>query len=641
MRTNRRPHRLTTTVLLLGLPLVLAAAATCSATTPSRFTGAASSGAGAGSGAGGADAATASAAAGPLFDGAMGAGGNGTCSPCSADLKNVLDCNGNVIKTCAAGLACSAGTCVANPCDVASASKSTYGCEYWALNVDSIFPVSGSCFAAYVTNTWTVPITISVDYQGTQLPVAQFAKIPMGHGLSITYAPYDPATGLAPGNVAILFLSQTPRFLPPPYGGEPCPPGITTAVTVDPAAHGTAVGNAFHITTDGPVVAYQIFPYGGGNAAVTSASLLLPTSAWDVNYVAVNAYAASTLMGGGAGGGAGGAGLENPGGVPSLDILAAQDGTQVTISPVAAIAAGNAVPGTPTGTPITYALDEGQYIQFTQSAELTGSAILANKPVAVFGANACMNIPTDVSACDSGGQQIPPVRALGSEYATVRYRGRNGGTDEVVPWRLVGAVDGTQLTFTPPAPAGWPTSLSKGQLVEIDTPGPFVVASQDSTHPFYISAHMTGGSNFNGEGDPEFVNIIPTAQYLDSYTFFTDPTYPETNLVLVRAAGPTGFENVNLDCAGTVTGWTPLGAYEYTRVDLSTGNFQGVNGCNNGLHYISSKAPFAVTVWGWGSVATGLGLGGPGYTQYVSYAYPAGAGVKPVNMTVVMPMPIQ
>ena len=243
-----------------------------------------------------------------------------------------------------------------------------------------------------------------------------------------------------------------------------------------------------------------------------------------------------------------------------------------------------------------------------------------------------MNVPADVAACDTGGQQIPPVRALGHEYAAVRYRGRNGGQNETVPWRLVGAVAGTQLTWTPAAPTGAPSSIGAGQLVMFDSTGPFIVASQDENHPFYASAHMTGGQNFNCEGDPESVNIIPTAQYLTSYVFFSDPTYPETNLVLVRAAGANGFEDVKLDCAGVLTGWAPLGAYEYTRVDLVTGAFQGVNGCGNGVHYISSKAPFGVTVWGWGSIASF-----PYESQYVSYAYPAGAGVKPVNTTVVTP----
>ena len=44
---------------------------------------------------------------------------------------------------------------------------------------------------------------------------------------------------------------------------------------------------------------------------------------------------------------------------------------------------------------------------------------------------------------------------------------------------------------------------------------------------------------------------MPPEQYLQQYVFFTDPTYPETNLVVVRARGTDGqFHDVNLDCGG-------------------------------------------------------------------------------------------
>ena len=615
--TKSRALAATTLVFLAFSAAALGGA--CSASPGNTFntagTGGGSSSTTSPSGTGGALFSTATGSGG----GNIGVGGSGdSCPSCSADLKSVVDCNQKA-TACPTGQACSAGVCVDNPCDAATQSKSSVGCEYWAVNLDHI--LFGSCFAAYVTNTWTTPVHIKVDLDGQALPIAQFARIPSGQGSQIKYDAYDETAGLAPGNVAILFLAQQPNIFGPPIA-EPCPAGITPALAADGAVHGTTVGKAFHITTDAPVVGYQIFPYGGGDAAITHATLLLPTSAWDTNYIAVNAYKKSQVSG-------------NEGGVPTLDVVANEDGTQVTISPVAPIVAGTGVPGTATGQPVTYSLNKGQYLQITQDDELTGSAVQSNKPVAFFGGNACMNIPADAVACDSGGQQIPPVRALGHEYAAVRYRGRNGNADESVPWRFVGAVDGTQLTYVPAAPPGAPSSLSSGQLVEINAPGPFVVKSQDANHPFYAAAFMTGGDAFNGEGDPEFVNIVPTAQYLDSYVFFTDPTYPETNLVLVRAKNAGGaFGDVELDCAGSITGWQTLGDYQYARVDLVTGAFQSVNGCSNGRHYIHGTAPFGVTVWGWGSSASL-----PFSSTYASYAYPAGAGVKPVSGVVVPAVP--
>ena len=89
-----------------------------------------------------------------------------------------------------------------------------------------------------------------------------------------------------------------------------------------------------------------------------------------------------------------------------------------------------------------------------------------------------------------------------------------------------------------------------------------------------------------------------------------------------------------------ITGWQPLGTsgnYEYTRFDLVRHNFEPQGGCDNGRHEISSLQPFGLTVWGWGSPDTGSQANGF-YTQYVSYAYPGGAGVAPINTVVVPPV---
>lgn len=94
---------------------------------------------------------------------------------------------------------------------------------------------------------------------------------------------------------------------------------------------------------------------------------------------------------------------------------------------------------------------------------------------------------------------------------------------------------------------------------------------------------------------------------------------------------------MTLDCAGTLSGWQPVGTsgtYEFVRIDLVTGNFEKVGTCDNGRHEIKSNAPFGLTVWGWGTAASM-----PFFSQYVSYAYPAGASVQPVNAVVVPPTP--
>src|SRR5262249_6953107 len=137
---------------------------------------------------------------------------------------------------------------------------------------------------------------------------------------------------------------------------------------------------------------------------------------------------------------------------------------------------GQTVPGTPKGVPRTYSLSKGQILQFYQQTELTGSVIQSTKPVGVTGMSSCIDI--DTCCCDGTHQQIPPVRALGSEYVAVRYRNRVDGNEESPPWKLVGAVDGTILTYEPSAPANAPSTLALGQAIDFRANGPFVVRSQ-------------------------------------------------------------------------------------------------------------------------------------------------------------------
>src|SRR6185312_6623435 len=85
-----------------------------------------------------------------------------------------------------------------------------------------------------------------------------------------------------------------------------------------------------------------------------------------------------------------------------------------------------------------------------------------------------------------------------------------------------------------------------------------------------------GGSPSGGRtlGDPDFVNMVPSDQFLDRYVFFTDYTFPETSLTVVRRKSLGGFKPVSLECGGEIRGWTPIGdgsEYEYAWVTLTSG----------------------------------------------------------------------
>jgi hypothetical protein len=162
------------------------------------------------------------------------------------------------------------------------------------------------------------------------------------------------------------------------------------------------------------------------------------------------------------------------------------------------------------------------------------------------------------------------------------------------------------------------------------------MTSQDAMHPFYVGQYMSGCQVTSGTrpgdnpisgipclGDEEYVNILPPAQWLSSYVFFTDPTYTTTNLVVMRKNNGSGFQDVTVDCLGVIAGWQPVGSggqYEITNVDMQRLNPIGT--CTNGRHTASSGGAFNIMVWG--------------LANFASYAYPAGGNVGKINPVVVI-----
>jgi hypothetical protein len=526
-----------------------------------------------------------------------------------------------------------------NPCLDTLGQDTSNGCEFYVAPIDITDQGDGACYAVYIVNQWKTGETakIQVDRGGQMLNVDTFTRIPSGKGTNINYGAYSNAQGLGKDQIAILFLSRDPNAMGQPTDPKvlaPCPNGVKAAVQGDPSVHGIGKGQSFHIKTNVPVVAYDIIPYGGGRSRIASASLLLPTNVWDVNYAVFNSYPGPTFS--------------DPRTGPQLHIYAKENATTVWLKPTVTVLGGGGLPQANPNNPTKYSLNAGEYIQFLQSTEFSGSAIESDKPIAVVGASSLFQVPVGQQRADGGHQMLFPVSALASEYVGVRFRSRNLNVPESVAWRFVGIVNGTQLSYEPSTPGGAPTTIQAGQLTEFVAPGPFVVRSQDAAHPFAFAQYMSGGEFFDGEGDPEFINVLAPAQYLSRYTFFTDPTYPETNLVIVRAKDPQlGMPTVTLDCLGVVGGWTAVGnggVYEFARVDLSKNNWNAVGNCDNGVHTIEGTfsgpdggpigvAKIAVTVWGWGSPRTYSGTDetNPLSTRWVSYGYTAGANITTLN----------
>jgi hypothetical protein len=529
---------------------------------------------------------------------------------CSKDMHSRMDASGEIIETCPPDQGCLNGECVPS-CNAAAAAEGNVGCDFVIPRPSYLAEGDASpCFAVFVANTWNRSAALSLSRADTTYDVGSVARVPMT-GLPETDWPALPTDGVPAEQVAVLFLEGGPTH------DIGCP--VTPAVDTNTRVVATGRGKAWHLTSDTPVAVYDILPYGGAKSYLPSAGMILPTTSWKTDYLAVLPPFFDKRRGSVLGGQWG-------------QIAAAEDDTVVDIVSPVDLPAGTDVAAATAGAATRYILNRGEFIQWQEEEpiemEMTGAVIVADRPVSFIGGNAYLCIASatsDEGGCDSAHQQIPPVNAWGRRYAVAPFATRRpNGEPESLPYRIVGAEDDTTLTFDPPNPAA-PGVLQQGEWINFEISGSFEVWSEDSNHPFYLAQMMPGSEILDGDpgdmpGDEEYVNLVPEAQFMSLYVFFTDLTYTTTTLTVTQCDAGLQFADVYLKCLDSpLTGWQPVGTESNCRwasVDVVRDDI-GNGDCRNGPQAAYSSRPFGLMVWG--------------IDYCASYAFPAGALVTKIN----------
>jgi hypothetical protein len=495
------------------------------------------------------------------------------CAPNQAacvDGKSFHVCNGDGTGwapdvACGPGEDCLSGSCV-SACEVVAATKSNIGCEFWAVDMENLPPRDTFTYAVTVSNPSfdeAVTVTIWDRNGGTEQQLIE--------------------DSIAPREAKVFNLSGAHAGYTSYYNGQ------------DAGMLGTGIrtGRAFRIATTLPVLATQFNPIGGASGFTTDASLLLPTHTLGLDYIHLGWNV-------GFGGGS------------SMDILATEDETTVTITSPVNVAAAGGLPALTANVPTQVVIHKYDYIQIAAgSSMLTGARVSADKPVALFGGHSCANVPsTAVAACDHIEEQIFPLETWGVNYVASRNPIRGG---EAMRWRIVAAEDNTTINFDPPVSIGAQTVLNAGQMVQFDNQGDFSIAADD---PILVAGYMTGCTSVNAAGcpgDPYMVLMVPVEQYLDDYVFVVDTSYTRDFAKLVRPAGA----EVTVECLGVVPDnrWTAIGnsGYEWATIDMNPG--EGT--CTTGTNQAYGPQGFGLTV--------------SGQSEAASYAYPGGLALEAIN----------
>jgi hypothetical protein len=455
------------------------------------------------------------------------------------------------------------GPIIPETCQQALAGDSTVGCLFFGVDLDSHDQVETAQFAIAVSN----------------VQVAQMANVQVEQKNGGVWSTIAGPTAVAPLS---LYTFNLPDF--------------------HQDDSGVKVGGAYRVTSDVPIIAYQFNPVDGASSYLSDASMLYPVPTWD----SINHVVGWKVIDDGAVQGA------------YLTVVAAHDGTQVTITPTAITLAGNGIPPSPIGVPFVVNLDEGDIAEVmtkTMNQGLTGTRVTSDvdHPVAVFSGNECTFIPTNVYACDHLEEQLSGVRLWGQNFAAGRVPVRWEPAPETSLWQIYAAEDGTTVTITAHQEVtglpNTPAMLNQGEKLEFfaggtpANPGDLLI---EANKPIAVTNYMTGFGNLpsGNLGDPAMVQLAPYEQFLPRHVVLVPDQWTTDVLVITQPTGAT----VTVDGVAI-----PPDLYHEFGDDWEAARYL----VPDGVHQLEGTEPFSVVV--------------VGYDGADSYAYLGGSSTGKIN----------
>ncbi|MBL7997362.1 MAG: IgGFc-binding protein, partial [Candidatus Kapabacteria bacterium] len=265
--------------------------------------------------------------------------------------------------------------------------------------------------------------------------------------------------------------------------------------------------NSFRVQTDKDVAVYAL------NKAVTTsdASLIFPANVLSNEYM-VLAYKADGSVAGGQ--------LDISYTPSQFAIVATQDNTNISVTP--------SVPTTESGSSVkNFTLNRGQVYLFQSefsvsnlNYDLTGTRVVANKPVAVFAGHQRTALPLEfkppLRSRDQLFEQLLPPAFWGKSYVITPLAQPVGitttGTDL---WRVIAGEDNTVVRFNNTQIG----ILNRGQFLERSlTSAGLLSCSKNVMVACYKKTHSSDPSN-TVPGDPFMMIIPPRRQYLTKYRY--------------------------------------------------------------------------------------------------------------------------
>jgi len=344
--------------------------------------------------------------------------------------------------------------------------------------------------------------------------------------------------------------------------------GGEVVITLDPAVvlktNEVIEAKGIHVTALSPVSVHVV----SESTYSADGYLALPTAALGTSYY-VMSYASTVQPG-----------TTRPRG-SEFAVVATQNNTSVTITPKADGFTKLA------NIAFTVVLNSGETYQFanTADADLTGTFVTADKPIAVISGHGFANVPSGTGWGDYMVEQLPDVSVWGKTHHTMPFYGRSSYTV-----RVMAAQDGTTFATTPGGLIG---TLNAGEFADVVMTG---VGEIISSNPVLVAQYMRGYEDetfFAKKGDPSMVIVTPVEQAMTDSTFGVHGLAQTTGVYMNIVTETAALGNLMLDNAPVNYSLfnSVIGTSIYSAVTVQVAP---------GAHTLHGSVPYSAIVYDYG-----------------------------------------
>jgi len=318
-------------------------------------------------------------------------------------------------------------------------------------------------------------------------------------------------------------------------------------------------------------------------------------------------------------------------------IIGTEDNTEIILEPssfishpYANLSNGMFIPGLPVNfRTVTIQRFQTFYLQ-VRGRDISGTRIIANKPISVFSGHECANVPLASEPCDILIEQLQPIDTWGTEVVSVPLRTRSGDLLKVfasedsttVNVAYTDISSGTVTTDSFTLNRNGFQELGNSALITGAISGFALIQSNNPIAVFQFSRSFTTDNNIIS--DPFMLSVPSCEQYRDSYAVAPAPFNEATigNIAgrvayvnYTNIAVPAEYFNASLITINNI----PVNASEFRPIRRADDSIWGYGAqllLDEGAQVIRHQDPNAalsVTIYGlsnqmsWGTIG-GTGL---------------------------------